>query len=52
MAGYSKELIQNTIDEWFPKHGHTLSEDEAVEIIYNLTRYFEILDDMAKRLLP
>ncbi len=48
MGQYSKELIQNTIDVWSPKYGYTLSEDEAVEIIYNLTRYFETLDDIAK----
>ena len=50
MGQYSKELIQNTIDVWSPKYGYTLSEDEAVEIIYNLTRYFETLDDFAKNI--
>lgn len=48
MAEFSIELIQNTIDVWSPKYGYTLSEDEAVEIIQNLTRYFETLDDIAK----
>ncbi len=50
MAEYSKELIQNTIEAWSPKYGYTLSEDEAVEIIYNLTKYFETLDDIAKNI--
>lgn len=50
MGKYGKELIQNTIEVWSPKAGYTLSENEAVEIIQNLTRYFETLDDIAKRI--
>ena len=50
MGKYGKELIQNTIEVWSPKAGYTLSENEAVEIIQNLTRYFETLDDIAERI--
>ena len=47
MFEFSKELIQNTIEVWSPKVGYTLSEDEALEIIYNLTGHFETLNDIA-----
>ncbi len=47
MTEYSNELIQNTIEVWSPKAGYTLSEDEAIEIIRNLTGYFETLNDIA-----
>lgn len=47
MTEYSKELIQNTIEVWSPKAGYTLSKDEAIEIITNLTNYFETLNEMA-----
>jgi len=47
MTEYSKELIQNTIEVWSPKAGYTLSKDEAIEIITNLTNFFETLNEMA-----
>ena len=51
MAEYSKELIQNTIDVWSPKYGYDISEAEAIEIIRNLTGFFEVLRDMADDIL-
>ncbi len=47
MNDISKELIQDTIKQWSPKAGYTLSEDEAIEIITNLTNYFETLNEIA-----
>lgn len=47
MTEYSKELIQNTIEVWSPEDGYTISEEEAIEIIQNMTRYIETLNDMA-----
>jgi hypothetical protein len=50
MSDFSKELIQNTIEEWSPKAGYTLSEEDAIEIITNLTNYFETLHNIALRI--
>ena len=47
MAKFSKELIQNTIELWSPKAGYRISEEEAIEIILNLSRFFEGLNDIA-----
>ncbi len=46
MTEYSKELIQNTIEVWSPKYGYEISE-KAIEIITNITNYFETLHEMA-----
>lgn len=51
MPEYSKELIQNTIEVWSPKYGYEISEDEAIEIIRNLNGFFEVLQDIAGRIL-
>ncbi len=50
MNSISKDLIQNTIEEWSPKAGYTLSEEEAIEIINNLTGFFETLNAIAIRI--
>ncbi len=48
MTEYRKELIQNTIDTWSPNYGYKISEHEAVEIIENMTRFVEVLDEFAR----
>lgn len=47
MAEYNGELIQHTIDVWSHKYGCKISEAEAVEIIHNLTRFYEVLQEIA-----
>ena len=50
MVEYSEQLIQETIAVWSPKYGYELSKDEAIEIIRNLTGFFEVLRDMANEI--
>ncbi len=49
MTEFSEVLIQNTIDVWSPQYGYTLSEDEAIEIIQNLTRFLRVLLEIDRR---
>lgn len=46
MTNWSKELIQKTLDVWAPeaaKKGEILTEEDAREILDNVTGLFEIL---------
>jgi hypothetical protein len=43
MAGYSKELIAETRDLWQRKTGCPVSDDDALEIIQNMTRLVKLL---------
>ena len=49
MSNISKELIQNTIEVWLPKAGYTLSEDEAIEIIQNISNFFDLLIEIDRK---
>ncbi len=49
---YSKELIQNTLNFWGPKYaeiGEKLTEQDAIEILDNLTGYFDLLAELDKK---
>ncbi len=39
----SKETIQKTIEFWSPRYGYTLSEEDAREIVVNLSGFFDVL---------
>ena len=46
MTTWSKEMIQRTLDEWGPdyaKRGEILTEEDAREILDNVTNLFELL---------
>lgn len=40
---YSQETIKLTKELWEPKYGRSLSDNEAEDIIRNLTNYFDVL---------
>ena len=43
MGNYNKELIDKTIDVWQPHSEKKLTEEDAREIIENLTGFFDTL---------
>lgn len=46
---YSRELIQQTIDMWQPHSEDKLTEEDAREIIDNVTNLFEYLAELDKK---
>jgi hypothetical protein len=48
----SKELIKSTLDFWGPKYaerGEILTEEDAREIIFNLTNFFDALAEIDRK---
>jgi hypothetical protein len=43
MAGYSKELLEETMEVWQRKSGNPVSPDEADEIIHNMSQFIKLL---------
>ena len=43
MAEFSKEVLSHAKRFWSQQYGYELSDDETLEIVTNLTNYFEAL---------
>lgn len=52
MTNWSKEMIQKTLDYWAPKYaerGEILTEEDAREILDNVTGLFELLIEIDRK---
>jgi len=52
MTNWSQEMIQKTLDVWGPeyaKKGEVLTEDDAREILDNVTGLFDLLYELDQK---
>ena len=52
MTNWSKDMIQRTLDIWGPKYAEkveTLTEEDAREILDNVTGLFDLLYDLDQK---